>query len=280
MEADATYSVPQIFGSDVTGYVKAEHRFREEISYDYTTQGVAVGASTFLTNPGVLLTAEYGFVDEDADRDDDELFDSKDSAIVSSLVLRASFDRRDNFLKPSSGYHIFGSYKFANQALGGDVDFQKVEGGFAYHLPVTTTTVLHMGVRGGAIFSTGSSSDNIPFVERFFLGGENTVRGYREGEASPLDEKGNEIGAEAYVLTNVELEQRVMSDLSVVLFYDGVHNSRDDVFDGESEYLYSIGLGVRYQTVVGPVRLEYGYNPDPRKEDPDATLHLSVGFPF
>jgi len=264
----------------VTGYVKAEHRFREEISYDYTTQGVAVGASTFLTNPGVLLTAEYGFVDEDADRDDDELFDSKDSAIVSSLVLRASFDRRDNFLKPSSGYHIFGSYKFANQALGGDVDFQKVEGGFAYHLPVTTTTVLHMGVRGGAIFSTGSSSDNIPFVERFFLGGENTVRGYREGEASPLDEKGNEIGAEAYVLTNVELEQRVMSDLSVVLFYDGVHNSRDDVFDGESEYLYSIGLGVRYQTVVGPVRLEYGYNPDPRKEDPDATLHLSVGFPF
>lgn len=279
-EADATYSIPQIFGSDVTGYVTAEHRFREEISYDYTTQGVAVGASTFLTNPGVLLTAEYGFADEDADRDDDRAFESKDSAIVASVLLRASFDRRDNFLEPSSGYHLFGSYKFANESLGGDVNFQKVEGGFTYHLPVTVSTILHLGVRSGMIFSTGDASDDIPFVERFFLGGENSVRGYREGEASPLDNNGNEIGSEAYVLTNVELEQRVMSDLSVVLFYDGVHNSRDGMFEGDSEYLYSVGLGLRYQTVVGPVRLEYGYNPSPRDEDPGATLHLSVGFPF
>jgi len=130
------------------------------------------------------------------------------------------------------------------------------------------------------IFSTGDASDEIPFVERFFLGGENSVRGYREGEALPLDDNANEIGAEAYVLTNVELEQRVLPDLSVVLFYDGVNNSRDGVFGGAHEYLYSVGLGVRYQTVVGPVRLEYGYNPDPRDEDSHDALHLSVGFPF
>ena len=279
-EVDATYSIPQIFGSDITGYVNAEHRFREEISYDYTTQGVAVGVSTFLTNPGVLLTAEYRLADEDADRDDEELFASNDSALVASVLLRASFDRRDSFLEPSSGYHLFGSYNVANQALGGDVSFQKVEGGLTYHLPVTASTILHMGVRSGVIFSTGDASDEIPFVERFFLGGENSVRGYREGEASPLDDNANEIGAEAYVLTNVELEQRVLPDLSVVLFYDGVNNSRDGVSGGAHEYLYSVGLGVRYQTVVGPVRLEYGYNPDPRNEDSHDALHLSVGFPF
>ena len=278
-EADMRYSVPQILSSDMTGYVNAEHRFREEVSYDYTTQAVAVGASTFLTNPGVLLTAEYGFADEDADRDDDRSFESRDSAIVSSLSLSASFDRRDHFLHPSSGYHLFGEYKIASEALGGDVNFQKIEGGGTYHLPVTKSTVLHFGVRTGAILTTGDASDEIPFVERFFLGGENTVRGYKEGEASPLDENGNEVGAEAYFLTNVELEQRVFSDLSVLLFYDGVSNSRDDLFN-ESDYLYSVGLGLRYQTVVGPIRLEYGHNPDPRKGDPDGTLHFSVGFPF
>ena len=52
--------------------------------------------------------------------------------------------------------------------------------------------MLHFGVRTGAILTTGDASDEIPFVERFFLGGENTVRGYKEGEASPLDENGNE----------------------------------------------------------------------------------------
>lgn len=279
-EANALYSIPQIFGSDITGYISAEHRFREEISYDYTTQGMAMGASTYLTTPGVLLTAEYGIADEDADRDDDQSFKSQDSAIVSSVLLRASFDRRNNFLEPSSGYHLFGSYKFASEALGGDVNFQKVEGGATYHLPLTASTVLHLGVRSGVIFSGETSESDIPFVERFFLGGENSVRGYRQGEASPLDKNGNEIGAEAYVLTNVELEQRVLSDLSVVVFYDGVNKSRDGVSGGEHEYLYSVGLGVRYQTVVGPIRLEYGYNPDPRDEDSHDALHLSVGFPF
>ena len=279
-EANALYSIPQIFASDVTAYVSAEHRYREEISYDYTTQGVAMGASTYLAEPGILLTAEYGIADEDADRDDDRAFESKDSAIVSSVLLRASFDRRDNFLEPSSGYHLFGSYKFASEALGGDVNFQKVEGGATYHLPLTASTVLHLGVRSGVIFACENSENDIPFVERFFLGGENSVRGYREGAASPLDSNGNEVGAEAYVLTNVELEQRVMSELSVVAFYDGVNNSRDGVSGGEHEYLYTVGLGLRYQTVVGPIRLEYGYNPDPRDEDTDSTLHLSVGFPF
>ena len=278
-EADARYSVPQIFSSDMTGYVHAEHRFREEISYDYTTDAIAVGASTFLANPGVLLTAEYGLADEDADRDDDVSFESNDSAIVTSVLLRASFDRRDHFLHPSSGYHLFGEYKIASEVLGGEVDFQKIEGGATYHLPLTQSMVLHVGARAGAIVADGASSEEIPFVERFFLGGENTVRGYREGGASPVDEHGNEVGAEGYFLTNVELEQRVFSDLSLVLFYDGVSVARDDVFD-ESETLYSIGIGARYQTVVGPIRLEYGHNPDPRRGDPDGTLHFSMGFPF
>jgi outer membrane protein insertion porin family len=147
-------------------------------------------------------------------------------------------------------------------------------------LPLTDSLVLHLGVRSGAIVTSDENSSNVPFVERFFLGGEDTVRGYREGKASPLDENGDEIGAQAYVLTNVELEQRLYSDLSIVVFYDGLYNSQDGFYEDGTEYLYSIGLGLNYKTVVGPVRLEYGYHPDPRKHDTQGTLHLSIGFPF
>ena len=47
-----------------------------------------------------------------------------------------------------------------------------------------------------------------------------------------------------------------------------------------SERLYSVGLGVRYQTLIGPVRLEYGRNVNPRPADPSGTLQISIGYPF
>ncbi len=65
----------------------------------------------------------------------------------------------------------------------------------------------------------------------------------------------------------------------MVLFADAVGLAREGFATGR-ERLYSVGLGLRYQTVVGPVRVEYGYNPAPRPHDPRATLHVAVGFPF
>ena len=47
-----------------------------------------------------------------------------------------------------------------------------------------------------------------------------------------------------------------------------------------NEGLYSAGLGVRWKTIIGPVRLEYGRNLNPRAQDPDGTLQVSIGFPF
>ena len=47
-----------------------------------------------------------------------------------------------------------------------------------------------------------------------------------------------------------------------------------------SEELYSAGLGVRYNTVIGPIRLEYGHNLNPRPLDPSGTLLFSIGYPF
>ena len=46
------------------------------------------------------------------------------------------------------------------------------------------------------------------------------------------------------------------------------------------EYLSSIGLGIRFRTFMGPIRLEYGHNLDQRELDPSGTLHLTIGYPF
>ena len=79
---------------------------------------------------------------------------------------------------------------------------------------------------------------------------------------------------------NLELEQALTTKWSVVAFGDALGTAvtlRDYPF---SEKLFSAGLGVRYQTIIGPVRLEYGHNLNRRPFDPAGTLLISIGFPF
>ena len=137
-----------------------------------------------------------------------------------------------------------------------------------------------MGLRGGSILTQGDAKSDIPFNERVFNGGENTVRGYREGGASPLDENGDEIGAETYALLNLEVEQRFYSKFSAILFLDTIVNSREGFFQEANDPLHTLGIGLRYQTVVGPVRAEYGHNLNPRENDRTGAFHFSIGFPF
>jgi outer membrane protein assembly factor BamA len=120
----------------------------------------------------------------------------------------------------------------------------------------------------------------LPFNRRFFPGGENSIRGYTEGEASPRDAQGNIVGAETFTLGTVELEQALTPKLSLVVFSDSIgfaENAANYPFDTG---LFSVGGGLRLKTFVGPMRLEYGYNLNPRKGDPIGTLQFSLGFPF
>lgn len=279
-QADGTYTLPRIFRTDITAYGRAEYAFRELLSYDRTTAGLTAGGSTVLGRSGVSVGTEYGFEWQRTDRDVSGEFEALDRATVASLALRAGRDRRDNVLNPSTGHNLFSSLKTASTYLGGDVDFQRFEvGGSAHHM-LSGSSILHIALRYGWIYSWHAEADNIPFNERFFPGGANSVRGYREGAASPLDARGSEIGAEAFLMANLEIEQRILRDLSLVAFVDAVQVSRDGQLGSGAEQLQSIGGGLRYRTVVGPIRLEYGHNPNRREQDPHGTFHVSIGHPF
>jgi outer membrane protein assembly complex protein YaeT len=277
---DVTYSVPQIFGTDLSAYLNADYSSREELSFDRTARSVAAGTSLQFAESGLRLSTEYRLSKETADRDNTSVFQSQENATVASVILRAAIDRRNDFLAPSSGYSLFASFKVASELLGGNVDFQKLEFGGSYHFAISESTLVHIGLRGGTIVSSADAATNIPFNERFFLGGENSVRGYVEGGAAPLDANRDEIGAESYILGNLEIEQRLFRQFSLVAFVDGVANSPSGTLGSDSEGLYSAGMGLRYTTPVGPLRLEYGHNLNPRDSDPDGTLHFSIGFPF
>jgi outer membrane protein assembly factor BamA len=278
--AAGTYVIPHFFDERITAYGRLAHEFREEISFDRTTTRASLGASRQMEIPGAELSVEYAYENVDTTRATDQEFESLDRATVSSLTIRGILDRRNSIIDPVRGYDLNLSLKTASEYFGGTANFRRLEAGTSYHKYLGTALYLHMSFRYGTIFSRSPTSVNLPFNERFFPGGENTVRGYQRGEASPITAEGEEIGAESFVLGNVELEQRVLRNFSVVLFWDGIGISEEQEAWPRDDFLQSVGIGLRWRTAVGPIRLEYGHNLDPRVGDPDGTLHFSVGYPF
>jgi outer membrane protein assembly factor BamA len=279
---DLRYTVPQMFGDEIDLFAYAAGLRREEISFTRREFGGGVGVTRYLRpiQTDANLRYDYQFVNAaDISTETAEEVGLQE-ARVAAFILDLRRDLRDNPLTPRRGLRLFANAEFASTALGGEVDYQKILLGASYHLRLGGGRYLHLGVTHGLSFTGGGTDLELPFNKRFFPGGQNSVRGFQEGEAAPRNTEGDVIGAETFLQGNLELEQMLTPNWSVVGFVDavGFARSREDYpFDEE---LYSVGGGIRWKTVIGPIRLEYGYNLNPRRYDPTGTIHFSIGFPF
>ena len=168
----------------------------------------------------------------------------------------------------------------ATDYLGGDANYERIEISPSWHHPIGGGRYLSLGLSQGVDVSFGGSANNLPFNKRFFPGGDNSIRGYREGQASPKNSSGQIIGAETYSLGSVELEQALTPRWSIVLFSDSLGFARRIDHYPFDTGLFSAGVGFRLRSLIGPIRLEYGHNLNPRSGDPSGTLQFSLGYPF
>lgn len=276
------YTVPELLGESIDGTFEINFLNRQELYFDREERGVTMGLFRRLPELKTDIGLDYAFERKEARNPKFEGEDTDDfqEANIGSLSLRATRSNIDDILYPKSGYEISGVVRYADESLGGETSFLKPEISFAYHKQLGSRWLFHFGARAAQItFSEGTLSE-IPPNEFFLVGGENSVRGYRRGEAAPLAENGNPTRVEAYSLVNLELEYPILDRLNLVLFADAARIWESAEASELYETLSSVGLGFRYNTIVGPVRLEYGHNVDPRPEDPRGTVHLSIGFPF
>ena len=153
-----------------------------------------------------------------------------------------------------------------------------------------------MRYRTGLIVPGKEDFDDLPLAERFFNGGENTVRSFKQSDLGPQD-NGDPVGGLAYNVINIELRQRLIGNLTGSLFLDlgnvspdrslEKYDSKSDIMsDTFSEYFENfrpgVGFGLQYQLPVGPARLDFAFNPDrdsDRGED-FFVFHFSVGMAF
>ncbi len=188
------------------------------------------------------------------------------------------YDKRDNEKNPRKGYLIQLFTSFTGKILGGDTDYWLIEEKMLKLFPLTEKTTL--ALREGAGFIQPIEGSHVPVQDRFFLGGAESVRGYKYGTISPTDSKGNYVGGKAYGLFSCEVRYNFTQTVQGAIFYDSgkVFEERGDFSLGN--WYSSIGIGFRYITPVGPLRIDYGYKLKEVQGQGRGRFHISFGFPF
>lgn len=279
--AEYQLTVPQIFGTTAQGNIRAFGLDREEVSFDRREVGMSTGVRRHSERFGVDVAARYQYERLRAANVVAALADTApDDSNVGAITFDITQDRRDNPLTPRTGYELSLALETAATALGSDVDYQKLDLKASWHARMGRTAVVHAGLRHGVIWTFGESTEEIPINKRFFPGGDTTVRGYTEGRAAPRGTDGEIIGAEVSSVANLELEAVLVDRLAGVVFADaGLSSVSIDDYPGD-QLRVSIGLGLRYNSLIGPVRLEYGYNVVKETGDQRDAWHFTLGFPF
>ncbi|MGK0237351.1 MAG: outer membrane protein insertion porin family [Candidatus Pelagisphaera sp.] len=274
------YLVPEVFGTPTSLSAKVFDLEREGVAFDREDFGLDIGLSRKVDRLGLDVDVLYSIKNLDLRKNElvDELA-NQGEVTVGSFELRLGRDRRDSALNPREGYRVFSNFEWADQSFGGEVNYQRAEMGISFHDEISRGLFWHAGFTNGVVGSLSESQKQVPASMLFYPGGENSMRGYQRTGAAPREgEKFS--GAFSYLLLNLEMEQSLSNSLSFVLFVDalGTAVTIDDY--PFNERLTAAGAGIRLRTFMGPIRLEYGHNLDPREFDPKGTLHFALGYPF
>ncbi|MBL0057836.1 MAG: BamA/TamA family outer membrane protein [Elusimicrobia bacterium] len=211
---------------------------------------------------------------------------------IDALGASLRYDNTDDPFLPSVGWRTLGSVEEGLQLFKNDVGFHKFETRLGRFDTAESGWTLFAGGQFGLLLpASGEVNETIPINERFFLGGGNTVRGYSERSLGPKDEEGNPLGGTLYIVGNFEARHRLHKKLFGVVFVDvgnlygsnpGDTSPKVDLHDLD-ELRTSGGLGFRYHSPVGAIRLEAGYqfNPQGSTHFKDRTaVHFSIGEVF
>jgi len=225
--------------------------------------------------------------------------------LVNTIGLTNTLDMRESPYVTPRGFLINNTVELASNALGSDIEFVRGTMRVGYYLPfgpkVLTPGVVEdqpgtplqrwvqqssiaFGARAGIIHSLTVSgpaeATAIPIDERFFNGGADSVRSFGERELGPHDNKGHPVGGEFFTVFNIEYTFPILGELQGAIFTDAGNLLPTSEEIGLNDLRYAIGAGLRYKLPIGPIRLDYGVNPDPHPDEDFGAFHFSFGFAF
>ena len=243
----------------------------------YKSQSVRVGSGveyefTDRLLGGIGVAYRHGDVEEDGDRDTFGLV---------SLPARLSWDFSDDLLDPSRGgrLQLFASPFF--DTLGNDTRFLKTQLIHTRYLSILDEHRLVLALRGAAGSISGADRASVPADERLYSGGGGSIRGIGFQLAGPLDDRDDPVGGRSNLEFSVEARTRFTETLGAVAFLDGGSAFTSQLPNFGETLRFGAGVGVRYITGIGPIRLDLAMPVNRRRgiDDP-FQLYVSIGQAF
>lgn len=299
-----TYREPRAFSTNadfsLTGAVEQGVRS----SFNFARKGVTAEVGRRLSSTvrgglrysfGTTRTFDERLSDEEQAAID-RLFPQVRLSMFSALITR---DTRDDVVEPTTGTLLSAESSTASRTLGGQVGFIKtyMQGLWFTTLPRARRVVF--ATRGSVGLADGFPREadpldpaarpieDLPASERFFAGGDTTIRGFAldtAGVAKTISPRGFPRGGNAVLIMNGELRVPVWREIGAAFFVDG-GNVFERVTDFDfAELRGSLGFGVRYRSPIGPIRVDLGFKMDRREFagvlEPRTVLHFSIGQAF
>jgi outer membrane protein insertion porin family len=293
-------SDPFFFNTDVKADLTAFYNHREEPSFTREDIGTTFSLSKNLAQ-NVLSTAEYSIRATDITNVDKFEEQSEGNYNFASIKGQVTYDTRNDIFFPTTGQRVFASAEEAHELLGGSINLTRLTAGVRSFFHLAPNTVLGVRYATGLLLP-GTGEITLPLSERFFNGGENTVRSFKESELGPRDPSGDPVGGYGYNVFNLELRQRLIGNFIGTVFIDLgniapnrsreeqgklSYDSRSDVIsdtlaDFFKDFSAGIGFGLQYLLPVGPARFDFAFNPDTnsQRDEDFFVFHFSVGTAF
>ncbi len=204
-----------------------------------------------------------------------------------SLGFSVVRNTTDKPFDPSHGSVESAAVEYAGGPFGGDSQFVKYYLNAKGYLPVTTSTVLSGNFLWGHTIST--EGGRVPLFERYFLGGPYSVRGVKARTLAPKDPNTGElIGGNKEIVMNVEYIFPLFNDVGFkgVVFFDAGSAYRQGDWpweggkNGNPPMKYAAGIGLRWYSPMGPLRLEWGWNLNPQQGESKRVAEFTIGTAF
>jgi outer membrane protein insertion porin family len=197
---------------------------------------------------------------------------------IESLGASAVFDYRDNPLSPVDGWFT----SITVTGMFGDINYVRTDAVFSVYQPLTKKLRVAASAKA-SLLATSLDVTEVPIDLRVFNGGANSVRSFEEREMGQKARRTpTPLGGLYADVATIELSYEVKPNLELALFGDVGSIRPTDDFESVKlpELRYAVGLGIRYKLPIGPLRVDYGWNPDRRKGEPFGALHITFGFAF
>lgn len=287
-----SFREPWLFDKPLSAGISL-YEWKYESEYDQYDQNTRGGSLSFgfplkfdYTRGSVkyaLDQTEIHNVTEDAYQ---EIKDQEGTSVASSITLGITRNSKNRYQMASEGSLNRFSFEYAGGFLGGDAAFNKYLVTSAWYFPLKWDTIFMAQGRAGYVEKRPEGT--LPYGEKFKLGGINSIRGYGYGDISPKSPAGRSVGGEKMWVTNFEYlfplqkEQGVMG----LIFFDAgnAYRESDNIFKRDDDFFLtarrSYGAGIRWNTPLGLLRLEYGIKLDREEGESKGDWEFTIGGAF